>query len=128
MIREVTTQSAPAAIGPYSQAIVCKGFLFVSGQLPVDPDTGKLLEASITVQTERVLKNIEAVLRAEGLSFSHVVKVDIFLKNLEDFGEVNALYGAAFSTNPKPARQTIQAAKLPLDAKIEISCIAALPS
>lgn len=128
MMHAVTTTKAPQAVGPYSQAVsVCPGncqLLFVSGQLPLDPQTGKLVEGGIEVSTQRVLKNIEAILHADGSDFNQILRVEIFLKDLSDFQKVNAEYQKWFTQGHFPARQTIQVAKLPLDASIEISCIA----
>jgi 2-iminobutanoate/2-iminopropanoate deaminase len=124
MIRIVETEHAPKAIGPYSQAVAAGPFLFVSGQLPVNPGSGKITAANIKGQTKQVLDNIEGILKAQGLSFAHVVKVEVFLKDLKDFQEMNAIYAERFDTPVKPARQTVQVSKLPLDALLEVSCIA----
>ncbi len=123
-MERVETEKAPKAIGPYSQAIAAGPFLFISGQLPVDPKTGKIVEGSIQSQTKQVLDNLEAILEAEGLSLKDVVKSEVFLKDMQDFAEMNAVYAMRFSHPIKPARVTIQAAKLPMDARVEISCIA----
>jgi 2-iminobutanoate/2-iminopropanoate deaminase len=126
-IKKVETENAPKAIGPYSQAVVAGNFLFISGQIPIDPQTGEVVERTIQVQTKQVLDNIKAILEAQGLSFEHVVRAEIYLKDLNDFKEVNAIYGERFPHPVKPARQTMQVAKLPLDVLIEISCIAYIP-
>lgn len=124
MKKQIETTQAPKAIGPYSQAVSAGGFLFVSGQIPVNPQTGKINETTIEGQTRQVLANLEAVLKAANLSFADVVKTEVFLKEMGDFQKMNALYGEKFTGPVKPARQTIQAARLPMDALIEISCIA----
>jgi 2-iminobutanoate/2-iminopropanoate deaminase len=126
-VEEVKTEKAPKAIGPYSQAVKAGQTLYLSGQLGIDPATGKMAGETIEAQTTQVLKNMEAILAAQNLSFEHVVRVEIFLKDLAHFATVNELYGKAFTTKIKPARQTVQVAKLPLDALIEISCIAFTP-
>lgn len=126
-LKKVETSHAPKAIGPYSQAIQAGSFLFVSGQLPINPETGKLVEAQIRIQTIRVLNNLKAILEASGCTFEHVVRTDVFLKDLNDFAALNEEYSKAFSHATPPARQTIQVARLPLDALVEISCIAILP-
>ncbi len=123
-MKKVETSKAPAAIGPYSQAVEAGGFLFVSGQVPLDPKTGELVASNIEAQTRQVLANIEAILTEAGLSWIDVVKTEVFMKDLSQFKEMNALYAEKFPHAIKPARQTIQAARLPLDALIEISCIA----
>ncbi len=124
MLKKIETNGAPAAIGPYSQAIAANGFLFVSGQIPIDPQAGKIVETSIEGQTGQVLANIEAILKSENLSWEHVVRCEIYLKNLSDFQMVNRLYGEKFTGPIKPARQTLGVSEIPLGALIEISCIA----
>lgn len=123
-LRKIATEQAPKAIGPYSQAITDGNYLFVSGQLPIDPTTGKLIEGDIKVLTNRVLDNIEAILLSGGSDFKHVVRVDIFLKDLSSFKSVNEEYSKRFSLDLPPARQTVGVSQLPLDSPIEISCIA----
>jgi 2-iminobutanoate/2-iminopropanoate deaminase len=123
-IRSVETKHAPKAIGPYSQAVAAGAYLFISGQLPVDPKVGKILAETIEGQTKQVLDNLEAILSVEGLSIEHVVKTDVFLKDMQDFSEMNAIYTERFKHAVKPARVTVQASKLPMDARVEISCIA----
>ena len=118
----VATTAAPAAIGPYSQAIEIDGFLFCSGQLGIDPATGKLLDG-IEAQTERALANLEAVLAAVGLTFGDVVKVNIFIADLANFAAMNGIY-ARHIVAPPPARSTVQVAALPLGAKVEIEAVA----
>ncbi|MFT3708741.1 MAG: RidA family protein [Archangium sp.] len=126
MPREVIqTADAPKAIGPYSQAIAASGSktLFCSGQIPLDPATGDMVSGDIGVQTERVMKNLEAVLKAGGMTFANVVRCGIFLIDLGDFAKVNEVYGRYFPANP-PARATVQVSALPRGAKVEIDCIA----
>ncbi|HEY7528679.1 MAG TPA: RidA family protein [Candidatus Deferrimicrobiaceae bacterium] len=123
MRETVATAAAPGAIGPYSQAVRSGGFLFCSGQIPLDPGTGKMVEGGIEAQTERVLRNLEAVLAAGGSSLAKVVKTTVYLADLGDFPAMNAVYGKFFPSLP-PARATVQAAKLPAGAKVEIDAIA----
>lgn len=123
MSQVIHTQQAPAAIGPYSQAIKAGNMLFVSGQLPIDPQTGNLATGSIAEQTERIMMNIQAILTAGGASLANIVKTTIFLADLNDFAEVNAAYGRYFPANP-PARSTVQVARLPKEGRVEIECIA----
>ena len=125
MRETVKTEKAPAAIGPYSQGIRSGGFLFCSGQIPLDPATGKMVEGGIKVQTERVLQNLEAVLTSGGASLRSVVKTTVYLVDLADFPEMNGVYGTFFPENP-PARATVQVAKLPAGALVEIDAIASL--
>jgi 2-iminobutanoate/2-iminopropanoate deaminase len=122
----VATDGAPAAIGPYSQAIVANGLVFTAGQIPLDPETMRLVEGEITEQTERVMQNLAAVLAEAGSGFDRVVKTTCFLADLNDFAAFNAVYGRYFGVNPPP-RATVQAAKLPLGALIEVECIALVP-
>jgi 2-iminobutanoate/2-iminopropanoate deaminase len=121
----VSTPAAPAAIGPYSQAIRAGSLLFVSGQIPIDPSTGTLIEGTIAEQTHRVLRNIGAILEAAGASFDRVVRTTVYLADMDDFAAMNEVYGSYFST-PAPARATVQAARLPKDARVEIDVIASL--
>jgi 2-iminobutanoate/2-iminopropanoate deaminase len=120
----VRTAGAPAAIGPYSQAVRAGGFLFCSGQIPMDPSTGTLVEGGIEAQTERVLNNLKAVIAAGGGNLSSVVKTTVYLTDLGDFPAMNAVYGKFFPQEP-PARATVQVAKLPAGARIEIDAVAA---
>jgi 2-iminobutanoate/2-iminopropanoate deaminase len=120
----VSTEKAPGAIGPYSQAIKTGGMLFCSGQIPIDPETGEFISNDIGEQTEQVLKNLTAVLEAGGMNLGNVVKTTVFLADMSDFAAMNEVYGRYFNEN-KPARATVQAARLPRDAKVEIECIAA---
>ena len=126
MKHKVVTQHAPAAIGPYSQAIVHNGIAYLSGQIPLDPATNTLVEGDIEVQTERVFKNLTAVLVACGSSMEKVLKTTVFLKDMDDFPKMNEIY-AKYLGESLPARSTVQAAKLPRDVKIEIDCIAIAP-
>ncbi|MBK7393566.1 MAG: RidA family protein [Chloracidobacterium sp.] len=119
----VSTDNAPGAIGPYSQAIKAGGMVFCSGQIPIDPATGNFVSDVVSEQTEQVLKNLSEVLRAAGTSLDSVVKTTVFLADMNDFAEMNEVYSQFFSDN-KPARATVQAARLPRDAKVEIDCIA----
>jgi 2-iminobutanoate/2-iminopropanoate deaminase len=121
----VTTDAAPKAIGPYSQAIRAGGLLFVSGQIPLDPTTGAIVAGDIAAQTARVLDNLKAILEAAGASLDAVVKTTIYLADLGDFKTVNETYGRYFSS-PAPARATVQVARLPLDVRVEIDAIAKL--
>jgi 2-iminobutanoate/2-iminopropanoate deaminase len=124
MKKIISTSEAPGAIGPYSQAARSGRLLFCSGQIPLDPRTGELVQGDIAAQTRRVLDNIAAILRAEGLTFDHVVKTTIFLTNLGDFQTVNEIYGSYFKQDP-PARSTVQVSALPKGANVEIEVIAA---
>jgi 2-iminobutanoate/2-iminopropanoate deaminase len=125
MLSAVTTGAAPKALGPYSQAIRAGQFLFVSGQVPIDPETGELVQGSIADQTRRALQNIGEILTAGGASFQQVVRTTVYLADLSDFTAMNEVY-ATFFTAPQPARSTIQAARLPRDARVEIDMIAFL--
>ena len=123
MKSKVQTEHAPAAIGPYSQAIKAGGFVFVSGQIPIDPQTGQFVSGGVAEQTERVLKNLSAVLEAAGSSLEQVVKTTVFLADMKDFGAMNEVYARFFSAEP-PARATVAAAGLPRDARVEIEAVA----
>ena len=125
MRQTVQTENAPAAIGPYSQAVVSGGFLFCSGQIPLDPATGKMVGGRIEEQTERVLQNLAAVLESGGGSLRSVVKTTVYLVDLSDFPAMNAVYGRFFPENP-PARATVQVAKLPAGALVEIDAVASI--
>ena len=125
MFQPISTPSAPAALGPYSQAIRAGQFLFVSGQVPIDPATGNLVTGTIADQARRALQNVGEILKAGGSSFSQVVRTTVYLADLADFPAMNEVY-ATFFTAPQPARSTIQAAKLPKDARVEIDVIAFL--
>ena len=119
----VATKDAPQAIGPYSQAIKANGFIFVSGQTPIDPATQQLIEGDVRKQTERVLNNVKAILEQAGSSMEKIVRCGVFLKDMNDFAAMNEVYGTFFKTNP-PARSTIQAARLPKDCIVEIDAVA----
>jgi 2-iminobutanoate/2-iminopropanoate deaminase len=121
----IETQRAPKAIGPYSQAIQAGSFLFLSGQIPLDPKTGELVKGDIRQQTEQVLENIKEVLESQKLGMEDVVKVTIFLKNIGKFNQVNEIYSTYFPTSP-PARSTVEVARLPRDVEIEIEAIASI--
>jgi 2-iminobutanoate/2-iminopropanoate deaminase len=123
----VSSEQAPKAIGPYSQAVVAGGFIFASGQIPFDPSTGEFVEGGVAEQTEQVLKNLTAVLGAAGASLADVVKTTVFLADMNDFAVMNEVYGRFFTENP-PARATVQAARLPRDARVEIEVIALAPT
>jgi 2-iminobutanoate/2-iminopropanoate deaminase len=122
----IATTDAPAAIGPYSQAIQSGDLLFLSGQIPLDPQTGELVKGDIRLETERVLDNCAAVLKAGNATFANVVKATIFLTDLGDFGAVNELYGRRFEGMAPPARSTVQVAALPRGARVEIELVARL--
>jgi 2-iminobutanoate/2-iminopropanoate deaminase len=125
MRQAVSTPAAPAAIGPYSQAIRAGSLVFVSGQIPLDPETGKLIEGDVRLQTHRVFRSLAAILEAAGSSLDRVVRVTVYLADMNDFAAMNDVYGTYFSS-PAPARSTVQAARLPKDARIEIDVIAEL--
>lgn len=119
----IYSASAPEPIGPYSQAIKSGNMLFVSGQIAIDRTSGQIITGSIQEETIQVMKNLELVLRAGGMDFSHVVKCSIFLKDMTNFPAVNEIYGQSFSATP-PARETVEVSRLPKDVNVEISCIA----
>lgn len=123
MKKIISTPDAPNAIGPYSQAVEMNGTLYISGQIPIDPKTGKLVEGSITEQTEQVMKNIGAILKAAGYDYNHVVKSTCLLGDIADFQQMNQVYGKYYQENP-PARAAYQVANLPMGALIEIETIA----
>lgn len=123
MRQAVSSPAAPKAIGPYSQAIRAGSLLFVSGQIPLDPETGAMVEGDIAAQTHRVFKNLAAILEEAGASLDHVVRTTVYLADMNDFAVVNEVYGTYF-TAPAPARATVQAARLPKDARVEIDVIA----
>ena len=123
-MREViATNDAPKAIGPYSQAIKANGFVFISGQIPLDPATQQLIEGDVAAQTERVLQNLSGILKAAGSSLEQVVKCGVFLKSMSDFAAMNEVYGRFF-TQAQPARSTVEVARLPKDVLVEIDIIA----
>lgn len=123
MKRIVATEAAPQAIGPYSQAVVYNGIAYLSGQIPLDPATGLIVEGDIAAQTERVFENLKAVLAACGSSLPQVLKTSVFLKDMGDFPRMNEVYARYFPENP-PARATVEAARLPRDVRVEIECVA----
>ncbi len=124
MTKTISTAEAPKAIGPYSQAVVANGFAFLSGQIPLDPASGQVIEGDVAAQTERVLENLKAVLEASGSSLQKVVKTTVFLKDMSDFSKMNEVYARYFGQN-SPARSTVEVARLPRDVRVEIDCIAA---
>lgn len=124
-LQKVQTPDAPAAIGPYSQAVVANGFVYTAGQIPLDPQSMQMVEGGIAEQTERVMRNLEAVLQAAGAGFDTVVKTTVFLRDMNDFTAMNEVYGR-FLGDAAPARSTVQAARLPRDAAVEIECVAAV--
>jgi 2-iminobutanoate/2-iminopropanoate deaminase len=122
-MQTIHTDDAPAAIGPYSQAIVAGGFVYTAGQVPFDPATMELVEGDVAVQTEQVMKNLDAILRQAGAELSTVVKTTVFLRDMDDFAAMNEVYGRWFGGH-KPARSTVQVARLPRDAGVEIEAVA----
>lgn len=123
MRQVVQTKQAPDAIGPYSQAVVANGFVFTSGQIPIDPATGQFVSGGIAEQTQQVLKNLKAVLEAAGSGLEQVVKTTVYLADMQDFTAMNEVYARFFGAEP-PARSTVQAAGLPRDARVEIDVVA----
>jgi 2-iminobutanoate/2-iminopropanoate deaminase len=123
--RIVVTSSAPQAIGPYSQAVIHAGTVYCSGQIPLDPATGQLVDGGVAEQTAQVLENLKNVLEAAGSSLDRVLKTTVFLKDMAEFSAMNEVYGRYFHVNP-PARATVEAARLPRDVRVEIECVAAL--
>jgi 2-iminobutanoate/2-iminopropanoate deaminase len=121
----ISTERAPKAIGPYSQAVVANGFVFLSGQIPLDPSTNQIITGDIAAQTERVLENLKSVLEAAGSSLERVVKTTVYLKDMGEFAKMNEVYGRYFASNA-PARATVEAARLPRDVSVEIDCIASV--
>lgn len=122
----IATENAPRAIGPYSQAIRANGFVFLSGQVAINPATGYVVEGGVTHQTERILENLKAVLEAAGSSLDRVVKTTVYLKSINDFGKMNEIYVRYFAKDP-PARSTVEVARLPRDVAVEIDLIATAP-
>jgi 2-iminobutanoate/2-iminopropanoate deaminase len=125
MMETVSTENAPGAIGPYSQAVKTGNLVFCSGQIPIDPATNEFVSDDVAEQTEQVLKNLSAVLNAAGTELNKVVKTTVFLADMNDFAAMNEIYAQFFDMN-KPARATVQAARLPRDARVEIECIAVI--
>ncbi|HKX20022.1 MAG TPA: RidA family protein [bacterium] len=123
--RIVRTENAPDAIGPYSQAVVAGGFVYTAGQLALDPRTGQLVPGDVRIQTKRVMENIKVILESAGSSLANVVKTTVFLRDMNDFGAMNEIYGSYFQEEP-PARSTFQVAKLPRDGAVEIEVVALL--
>ncbi|WP_299706125.1 RidA family protein [uncultured Pontibacter sp.] len=121
----IKSANAPAAIGPYSQATLHNGIMYVSGQIPLDPQNGELVSGTIEEETHQVMKNLSAILQEAGMGFDNVLKCTIFVKDLSNFGAINEVYGSYFKSNP-PARETVEVSRLPKDVNVEISCIAAL--
>ena len=124
MKEPILTKNAPQPIGPYSHAIKYDNMLFISGQIPMNPETEKLVDSGIADETTQVMKNLEAVLIESGMSFKDVVKTTIFLKSMDDFALVNSEYAKSFEGSTPPARETVEVSKLPLNVNVEISCIA----
>jgi len=122
---QIHTDKAPAALGPYSQAVRAGNLLLLSGQIPMDPQKGEIVSSDIRMQTTQVMENLKAVLSASGLDFTNVVKADIFITSMKDFPVINEVYGSYFAGDYKPARQTIEVSALPKGASVEISFIAA---
>ena len=121
----IHTHEAPAPIGPYSQAVRMGHTVYTSGQIAIDPETGLLIQGNISEETHQVMRNMQAVLRAAGLGFEHVLKSTIFITNMDDFAAINEVYGSYFDSETAPARETVQVARLPKDVRVEISMIAA---
>jgi 2-iminobutanoate/2-iminopropanoate deaminase len=119
----VTTPLAPAAIGPYSQGILVGDRLYVSGQIALDPETGSLVDGDVATETERVLENVGAILKAASMSFENVVRCEVYMADMDDYAQINEVYGRYFNEQP-PARQALEVAELPRGARVEISCIA----
>lgn len=124
-MQTVQTSNAPAAIGPYSQAVVANGFVFTAGQVPFDPQSMQLVEGDIAAQTEQVMKNLQAILQQAGADLGTVVKTTVFLQDMNDFAAMNEVYARHFGDH-KPARSTVQVARLPRDAQVEIEVVAVL--
>jgi len=126
-VEKVHTETAPAAIGPYSQAIKANGMVYCSGQIPLDPKKMVIVGKDVKEQTAQVLKNLTEVLKAAGTDVDHVVKTTVFLKDMNDFGDMNKVYGETFKSKQPPARAAVEVARLPKDVLVEIECIAVLP-
>lgn len=123
-IRTVSTPDAPAAIGPYSQAVVHGGLVYCSGQVALDPRTAEIVEGDVSVQTRQVLTNLQHVLEAAGSALQHVLKTTVYLKSMDEFPLMNEVYGGFFSADAPPARATVEVARLPKDVRVEIDCVA----
>ncbi len=126
MKKIINTKNAPAPIGPYSQAVLTGNTLYTSGQIPIDPKTGLLIMDTITNETTQVMENLKAVLTEAKMTFDNVVKVSIFISDMDNFGAINDVYGSYFDADTAPARETVQVARLPKDVNVEISAIAIL--
>ncbi|HMV69338.1 MAG TPA: RidA family protein [Myxococcota bacterium] len=126
MKRIVSTPAAPAAIGPYSQAVISQGFVFCSGQVALDPETGRMIDGDVAAQTRRALANLRAVLAEAGCRPIDVVRTTVYLADMDDFGVMNAVYAEMFDERP-PARATVEVSRLPKDARVEIDCVAVIP-
>ena len=126
MKKIITSKNAPSPIGPYNQAVIANGFMFISGQVGMNPKTGKIVKDSISDETEQVMENLSSILDEASISFENVVKTTIFLSDMNDFSSVNKVYGKYFDEDIAPARETVQVSKLPLGVNVEISMIALL--
>ncbi len=126
MKKIITSKNAPSPIGPYNQAVIANGFMYISGQVGMNPKTGKIIKDSISDETEQVMKNLYSILNEASISFENVVKTTIFLSDMNDFSLVNEVYGKYFDEDTAPARETVQVSKLPLGVNVEISMIALL--
>ena len=126
MKKIITSKNAPNPIGPYNQAVIANGFMYISGQVGMNPKTGKIIKDSISDETEQVMKNLSSILNEASISFENVVKTTIFLSDMNDFSLVNEVYGKYFDEDTAPARETVQVSKLPLGVNVEISMIALL--
>ena len=124
MKKIITSKNAPSPIGPYNQAVIANGFMYISGQVGMNPKTGKIIKDSISEETEQVMKNLSSILNEASISFENVVKTTIFLSDMNDFSLVNEVYGKYFDEDTAPARETVQVSKLPLEVNVEISMIA----
>ena len=126
MKKIITSKNAPSPIGPYNQAVIANGFMYISGQVGMNPKTGKIIKDSISEETDQVMKNLSSILNEASISFENVVKTTIFLSDMNDFSLVNEVYGKYFDEDTAPARETVQVSKLPLGVNVEISMIALL--
>lgn len=124
MKKIITTPKAPAPIGPYNQAVLSRNTLYTSGQIALNPETGELVLNDIKTETKQVMENMKAVLQAANMTFKHVIKTSIFISNMDNFGEINQVYGSYFDDENAPARETVEVARLPKDVNVEISMIA----
>mgnify|MGYP003665331018 CR=1 FL=1 len=126
MKKIITTQKAPAPIGPYNQAVLSGNMLYTSGQIAINPETGALILETIQDETHQVMQNIKSILEAANMTFDNVIKTSIFISDMNDFSEINTIYGSYFNEATAPARETVQVARLPKDVNVEISVVAAL--